>query len=59
MITSTLFDIVAITDLRPTWDTFYPTLETTTGVDFRFDRDGFKNYIVDHQDKNTKEVSEM
>lgn len=59
MIAPTLFDVEAITGFRPIGEAFDPILETTTDVNFGFDRASFKNYIAHHREKITKEVSYM
>ncbi|KAI5441625.1 hypothetical protein KIW84_010908 [Lathyrus oleraceus] len=57
MITLTLFDIVVITSLRPTGETFNPTLKHQIKPKFTFDHPNFNNYIKDHHD-TTEEVSD-
>lgn len=55
MLTPTLFDVAAITGLSPLGDFFDPTLELRHAFDF--DRLGFQNYMEDHFDKESEEVS--
>lgn len=57
MITPTLYDVATITDLRPTRDTFNPTLKHKIKPNFLFTRHGFSNYIED-QHEDTEEVSD-
>lgn len=56
MLTPTLFDVAAITGLSPLGHTFDPTLETRHAFDF--DRPGFQNYMEDHYNKESEEVSD-
>lgn len=54
MLTSTLFDVAAITRLNPIGETFTPIVETVN--EFFFERPNFKNYITDHHKKKIEEV---
>lgn len=56
MLTPTLFDVAAITGLSPLGDTFDPTLELRHAFDF--DRPGFQNFMEDHFDKESDDVSD-
>lgn len=55
MLTPTLFDVAAITGLSPIGDTFDPTAELRRSFDFS--RPGFQNYMEDHFDKESDDVS--
>lgn len=55
MLTPTLFDVAAITDLSPLGKTFDPSYPTKTK--FSFKRLSLKLYIIDHQVKDSDEVS--
>lgn len=50
MITPTLFDMALIYGLRPTCDTFNPTLKSKIKPKFLFTQSGFDNYIEDHHE---------
>lgn len=52
----TLFDVAAMTGLSPLGDPFDLTLETRHAFDF--DRPGFQNYMEDHFDKESEDVSD-
>lgn len=56
MLTSTLFDVAAITSLSPLGETFDPTLSTENN--FTFGRAILLNYIEDHHNKDSVEVSD-
>lgn len=56
MLTPTLFDVAAITGLSPIGDTFDPTAELRRSFDFS--RPGFQNYMEDHFDKESDDVSD-
>lgn len=56
MLMLTLFDVATITGLSPLGDTFNPTLPTETT--FSFGRTCLQNYIEDHHDKDSLDVSD-
>ena len=56
MLTPTFFDVAAITGLSPLCKTFDPTLPTENN--FTFNHVSFQNYIEDHYDQDSIEVSE-
>lgn len=56
MLTPTLFDVAAITDLSPLGETFDPTLLTENT--FTFVWASLRNYIVDHHNKDSVKVSD-
>lgn len=56
MLTPTLFDVAAITGLSPLGEILDPTLPTENG--FSFSRGSLQNYIEDHHNKDSVEVSE-
>lgn len=56
MLTPTLFDVVAITGISPLGETFDPMLATRKMFDF--DRPSLQNYLEDHFDKESDEVSD-
>lgn len=58
MLTPTLFDVAAITSLRPTGDTFDPNYMTKETIGFNGSQATFTRCILDHHNKDTKEVSE-
>lgn len=53
--TPTLFNVAAITRLKPKVETFTPIIEIEN--EFVFEHFSLKNYITDHHKKNTAEVS--
>lgn len=57
MLTPTLFDVAAIIGLSPLGDTFDPTAELRHSFDF--DRPGFQNYMEDHFDRESDDVSDQ
>lgn len=56
MLTHTLFDVAAITGLSPLGEVFDPTL--TTENTFSFGWASLLNYIEDHHNKDSVEVSD-
>lgn len=56
MLTSTLFDVAAITDLYPLRETVNPTLSTENT--FMFGWANLLNYIKDHHNKDSVEESD-
>ena len=56
MLMPTLFDVEAITGLSPLGETFDPTLPTENT--FSFNRASLQNYIEDHHDQDSAEVSD-
>lgn len=48
MVNSTLFELVAIFGLRPTRETFDPTLKTKTKPNFTFSYASYSAFIKDH-----------
>lgn len=57
MLTLTLFGITTIMGLNPIGETFTPMIEIDN--EFVFEPPNFKNYITDHHEKKTKEVSDQ
>lgn len=57
MLTPTLFDIASITSLRPTGEMFDLFYNTNNIIGFNSKRDSFTNFIIDHFDGATLEVS--
>lgn len=58
MLTLTLFDVAAITGLRPFGDDFDPNYMTENTIGFDGNRATFTHYISDHHNKDTKEISD-
>ena len=58
MLTPTLFDVAAITGLRPTGETFDPTLDADDSINFSNASPTYNNYI-DHYLGSTDEVSDQ
>lgn len=58
MVTPTLFDIAAITGLRPTDDNLEPNGRDEDTINFNTKRASFGKYIKTHQKNNTVEVSD-
>lgn len=56
MLTPTLFDVTAITSFSPLGKTFDPDLPTENT--FSFNRTSLQNYIEDHHDQDSTEVSD-
>lgn len=56
ILTPTLFDVAVITGLSPLGETFDPTLSTENT--FTFGRASLLNYIEDHHNKDSVEVSD-
>lgn len=56
MLKPTLFDMAANTGLSPQWETFDPTLSMENT--FTFGRASLLNYIKDHHNKGSVEVSD-
>lgn len=56
ILTSTLFNVAAITGLNPLGETFTPNIETDH--EFVIKRFSFKNFIIDHHNKKTEEISD-
>lgn len=56
MLTPTLFDVEAITGFSHLGETFDPTLPTKNT--FTFNRASLQNYIEDHHDQDSAEVSD-
>jgi len=57
MFTPTLLDVAAITGLKPTGDIFDPDI-CESNITFYFKRATFDNYITDHHNTKTKDVSD-
>lgn len=57
MITTTLFDVAAIMGLNPLGETFTPIIEIDQ--EFIIECFCFKNFIIDHHDKQSEEVSDQ
>lgn len=57
MLTPTLFDIAAINVLRPTGESCNLNFMTKDSIGFDGNRDTFTNYILDHHNQDTDEVS--
>lgn len=57
MLTPTLFAIATITSLRPTGERFNPNFMTEDSIGFDGNRVTFTNYILDHHNQDTDEVS--
>lgn len=58
MITPTLFNVAYITSLQPTGEVFDVFVEIDDNIGFNSKRASFTNFIADHFDKVTKEVSD-
>lgn len=56
MATPTLFDIVAITSLLPTGETYDPTMIINPKPIFSFDRITYKNFVEVFCDTNSEEA---
>lgn len=59
MVTPTLFDIVAITGLRPTRETFGPIMMSKTEPIFEFNRTTYKYFVEDIHETSSEEVSDQ
>jgi len=60
MLTSTLFDVAAITRLRPTGEIYNPSTESKENkFDFSINRASYSNFIVDHFEIEISEVSDQ
>lgn len=57
MLTPTLFDVVAITSVQPTGEVFDPFVDTKNIIQFNLKRASLTNFIADHYDEPTIEVS--
>jgi len=57
MFTPTLVDVAAITGLKPTGKIFDPD-NCESDITFYFKRTTFGNYIIDHYNTETEEVSD-
>lgn len=58
MLTLTLFDVAAITGLRPIGDAFNPNYMIENTIGFDGNRGTFTHYVSDHHNKDTEEVSD-
>lgn len=57
MMTPTLFNVTAITGLSPLGGIFKPSL--STNIEFNFENFGFKQYILDHHEKESEEFYDI
>lgn len=58
ILTPTLFDIASIIGLRPIIENFNPIFMTEESIGFDGNRATFTNYILDHHNQDTDEVSD-
>lgn len=57
MVTPTLFDIAAITGLRPTGEMFYPNGREEDAISLNTNHASFGKYIEDYHGTDNPEVS--
>lgn len=59
MVTPTLFDIVVITGIKPTRNTYDPDVESDDSIAFSTFRDAYSTHIAHYHDKDTDIVSDV
>lgn len=59
MVTPTLFDIAAITGLKPNGNTYDPDVESDDSIAFSTSRAAYSNHITHYHDKDTDTVSDV